>query len=154
MTKRQKWLLASILLWLTMIWCMSAQPGELSASSSSYFKQWLLSLSAGIPQVQLILEQILAVISIRKIAHFMEYAVLSILSYSFFAEYKHERLCKYAGNWALLFCVAAAAVDELHQLHVPGRDGKPSDVLLDTIGAVVGIMLICVLNKILLLRRK
>ena len=154
MINRQKWFLAAILLWLLLIWFMSAQVGDASADSSSRFKQWLLSLFAGLPQLQQVLEQVFAVVSIRKIAHFAEYAVLGILSYGFFAEDQKERYRQCAAGWASAFCVAVAAADELHQFHVPGRDGNPSDVLLDTVGALTGILLLKGLNRMIMLRRK
>ena len=37
---------------------------------------------------------------------------------------------------AMGLCAVLAALDEFHQLFVPGRDGKLSDVLIDTCGAV------------------
>ena len=36
----------------------------------------------------------------------------------------------------VILCAVLAALDEFHQLFVPGRDGKLSDVLIDTCGAV------------------
>jgi VanZ family protein len=38
----------------------------------------------------------------------------------------------------------SAALDEIHQLFVPGRYGSIADVLLDTCGGIFGILL-CVL---------
>lgn len=154
MTVKQKWILASIVLWLSVIWILSAQPGEISADSSSRFKQCLIGLFAWAPQLQLWLTQFLQYVPIRKIAHFMEYAVLGILTYFYFNEDEHRLLGTYAGRWALLLCMSVAAVDELHQLYVPGRDGKTADILLDTVGALVGILLSNQLRKILPLRRK
>ena len=154
MKRKQKLLLIVILLWLAMIWFMSAQPGEVSADSSSRFKQWLIELFAWSSQLQLWLTQFLLYVPLRKIAHFMEYAVLGIWVYFFFQEDKHRLFSTYARRWALLFCTAAAAADELHQFYVPGRDGKITDVLLDAVGAFLGILLVHGLKKVLLLRRK
>ena len=41
--------------------------------------------------------------------------------------------------WALLICFLYATSDEVHQAFVPGRGPQVSDVLLDTVSALVGI---------------
>ena len=40
---------------------------------------------------------------------------------------------------AFLFCVLVASMDETIQLFVSGRSGQMSDVMLDSVGALVGI---------------
>jgi VanZ family protein len=76
---------------------------------------------------------------IRKTAHFTEYFVFALLLY---------RGVRYAGkgwrwSWALtaLFVAAAyAALDEIHQSFVASRMASPYDSLLDTVGALFGIV--------------
>ena len=41
----------------------------------------------------------------------------------------------------LIFSIFYAASDEFHQTFVPGRDGNIVDVLIDSSGALVGILL-------------
>jgi len=41
--------------------------------------------------------------------------------------------------FSLIFCLFYAASDEIHQLFVPGRGAKATDVLIDGIGALIGI---------------
>lgn len=41
-----------------------------------------------------------------------------------------------------LFCIIYALSDEIHQLFVFGRSGELKDVLIDTIGSFLGIILI------------
>ena len=46
-------------------------------------------------------------------------------------------------NWismvTLAYCVFYAAIDEIHQLFVPGRSGEIKDVLIDSCGSFIGI---------------
>ena len=69
---------------------------------------------------------------LRKLAHLAEYAVLGVL------------LDRALGR-RLLVAVALAGLyavtDEVHQLFVEGRHGSPLDVGLDTLGALLGILL-------------
>ena len=42
----------------------------------------------------------------------------------------------------LAICFLYAVSDEVHQVFVPGRAGRISDVMIDTSGAVLGILLV------------
>ena len=68
---------------------------------------------------------------LRKLAHTVEYAVLGAL------------LCRAVGRVDLAFVLAVlyGASDEFHQTFVPGRHGSPVDVVIDSVGIVVGIVL-------------
>ena len=68
---------------------------------------------------------------LRKTAHGFEYAVLGAL----LVRALHDELPA--------FCVgvAYAASDELHQHFVEGRVGAPLDVLIDSVGVAIGIVL-------------
>ncbi|MBQ0035642.1 MAG: VanZ family protein [Firmicutes bacterium] len=74
---------------------------------------------------------------IRKIAHFSEYFILGILSYTNMKEYfkdNHHFV-------SILFCMICAIVDETHQLFVPGRAYGVIDILIDSCGSVLAIIL-------------
>ena len=76
-----------------------------------------------------------------------EYAVLAILFGLTIREYKPE-------PWLLLALAATAAyaaTDEFHQLFVPGRSGQLKDVLIDTAGGALGLVLLAL---ILYLKRR
>ena len=154
MTNKQKRLLPAILLWLAIIWIMSAQTGDISARNSSIFERELFALFAGVPKLKQFLEQVLVVVPIRKVMHFLEYAVLAVLVSGFLKEDKHQLFRDSAAKCTLCFCTAAAALDELHQFYVPGRNGNPADVLLDIVGAFSGILIYRGMIVILSLRRK
>ena len=81
---------------------------------------------------------------VRKIAHFSEYALLGILVYILWRQWKERGKGLYL--LVVLWVCLSAAVDECHQMFVPGRDGNPLDVLLDTGGGSFGLLL-CVLTE-------
>ena len=47
---------------------------------------------------------------------------------------------KKTGILSFLFSIIYASSDEFHQTFVPGRDGNIVDVLIDSSGALVGIL--------------
>ena len=78
---------------------------------------------------------------IRKIAHFTIYASLGVSSFVMFKAWLNK------SKWvsmliAVVFCMLYAVSDELHQLAVSGRSGEIRDVLIDTSGAAVGIIIL------------
>ena len=83
------------------------------------------------------------VVGVRKAAHVTEYAALALLVWR--ARRKPARGDTRPWNWreagfALAFAALFAASDELHQHFVPKREGKPADVLIDTVGALIGLL--------------
>ena len=83
---------------------------------------------------------------VRKSAHFLEYAVLSA------AIALPLWIRKYRGFKLLLLAVFSTALyastDEFHQLFVSGRSGEPKDVLIDTAGALFGVLFFLVLSRV------
>ena len=69
---------------------------------------------------------------LRKIAHALEFAVLGAL---FLRAIGREVPAVVAG-------IAYAVTDEVHQSFVPGRLGSVWDVLLDSAGVVLGVVLL------------
>ena len=90
---------------------------------------------------------------VRKIAHFSIYMILAIVTYMFIEELniksksEKERLRKNI-LYTCIFCIIYAIFDEIHQIYVPGRTGKVIDVIIDTLGSLVGITLMILKNKI------
>ena len=48
---------------------------------------------------------------------------------------------------AQLISTGYASTDEIHQMFVPGREGKVFDVMIDSCGAFCGIMVSCITQK-------
>lgn len=94
---------------------------------------------------------------VRKTAHFTEYAILGLLFYLNLKHYsKKQSLNHHLGQkqspklfaLAILFSALYACTDEFHQLFVPGRTGQPFDVLVDTLGATFGCLVVLAVQKI------
>lgn len=88
---------------------------------------------------------------IRKCAHFLEYAVLSILVNFHILAVElmlsgDSRTVKGSGC-SILCCGLYAGTDELHQLFVPGRACRIFDIGIDTVGAFFGTLLFLTLMK-------
>lgn len=75
--------------------------------------------------------------AVRKAAHFCEYALLGLLAYLLLRSYG---LCRWQLAWLLV--TLYAVTDEVHQMFLPGRSAQPADVLLDSLGALFGVMLV------------
>ena len=76
---------------------------------------------------------------IRKAAHVLEYAILSILSCRALAQRAAPSPLPLAAlGQAVLIAVAYAALDEWHQSWTDERFGSPLDVAIDSVGATVG----------------
>lgn len=76
---------------------------------------------------------------IRKLAHFIIYLLLGICVISFLREFGD--VSNTFILYALLFCFLYASSDEVHQLFVVGRNGSLIDVLIDSLGSFLGILL-------------
>ncbi len=76
---------------------------------------------------------------VRKIAHFAEFSVLGILFESL-VFVREKRSFIYHAN-AFLCGIAAAVADEAIQLFSDGRSGEIRDVLIDSAGALSGVLL-------------
>ena len=137
------WLCAAVL-WACFIWSNSLKTAAASGADSSRVMELLnpvfdcLNLSDGVRSYVT-----------RKLAHFTEFAVLGLLwSLTLI---RPPRRTGSAAGLALAFCVWTAACDEIIQLSVPGRAGKLTDVLIDSSGACLSV-LICLL-AVLIIRR-
>lgn len=72
----------------------------------------------------------------RKLAHFTEFAILGFLVYPALSFLKPKAKQIF---FSFFYCLLFAAGDEYHQLFVPGREGKITDVFIDFAGASAGI---------------
>lgn len=74
---------------------------------------------------------------IKKTAHIVEYAVLTILVYRALKESGLDK--KRSGLFSVFISSLYGLTDELHQSFTPGRDPKLRDIIFDTIGAILAI---------------
>lgn len=84
----------------------------------------------------------------RKVAHFVEFAMLGI---SAFLTMKSRLVSKKIKSRIMIawgYCATVAILDETLQLFVDGRHGSIEDVLLDSIGAIIGMVVFYILGHI------
>ncbi len=87
---------------------------------------------------------------VRKVAHMSEFAFLCLLVYGSFCWIDGKK--RYVLPVAWVFAYACS--DEFHQLFVKGRAGKFSDVLIDTSGALIMMLIILAVSRILKYNRR
>lgn len=123
---------------MAFIFAMSAQPATTSAGWSGPLAEALLGVADAVlpgPADPHAVELL-----VRKAAHLLEYAVLGAL-----LAWAWPGRSRVLGP--LLVAAAYAATDELHQHLVPGRGPQPSDVLLDALGAAIGVGLVALVRR-------
>lgn len=124
---------------MVFIFVMSARDAESSSRLSKGFLSTLIGTLLGrfLPQ----LSEKGVEYDIRKYAHMFEYCCLSVSSFLFFRELYRNRARRglSAAASALALCILYACSDEWHQTFVAGRSGRASDVLVDTIGSLIGL---------------
>ena len=140
------------ILWAALIFCMSAEPATESADRSGSVTEKVVSLL--VPDFEEKTEEEKAEILstadhiIRKIAHFCIFGMLGVLAVFVSLGYSASRGAHTVRS--IVFCAIYAASDEIHQYFVPGRGPKVTDVLIDSVGAFCGIVLI----MLVVLKRK
>lgn len=77
---------------------------------------------------------------IRKLTHFFIYMILGILTFSAFMQNRQSVYVNMMMTMAI--CVIFAISDEIHQLFIPGRSGEVRDVLIDSSGAFLGVVVV------------
>lgn len=133
-----------LIFWMVVIFYFSAQTGgESSDISQSVGYRIAESISNCFHQdktTEELLQQAEQMqLVIRKGAHMAEYAVLAI--------FVLLHICCYKGKpkrfwlWSWCACILYATTDEIHQLFVPGREGRVLDVCIDSVGAAIGILI-------------
>lgn len=154
--QRRKTTIFSIILilsiaWLLLIFNFSAMTSQDSNSKSTGLTEKLISKvldatnEAGITDSHPDAEKLSKATSLinkpfRKVAHATVYFVLALILLALgriiFGSKKYLLTCVLA----LLFCFIFAMTDEYHQTFVDGRTGQFSDVIIDTAGACIGIL--------------
>ncbi len=83
--------------------------------------------------------------TVRKIAHFIIYAVLGMLVFLLLQSY--DLPFKKSLLWTIGICFCYAVSDEIHQLFSAGRGCRVFDMFLDTVGATVGSLTVYFLQR-------
>lgn len=124
-----------LMIWMTVIFMFSNQSGNDSTNLTNGVIDVLLIFFKDVGDI----EQYLFM-PIRKLAHFMEYAVLGILAYKTlsYLEISNKNIFIYG----LFFCIFYSLTDEFHQLFVSGRGASIIDCMIDSLGAILAITIL------------
>ena len=132
--KKIKYFIPSILFMIIIFW-FSHQTGTESSGLSTYIVNWLEN------HLHIIVPELI----IRKMAHMGEYA---LLTFTFIYGFSKN---KFILQKVLLFSLSAtflyACSDEFHQLFIVGRSGQLADVMIDTTGGIIAIILFYFIKK-------
>ncbi|MGY3715190.1 VanZ family protein [Sutcliffiella cohnii] len=137
------WLL--VVAWMVLIFTFSAQPAEQSSSLSGGIVEPIIeTIETVVPAVTI--DKDFFHTFIRKNAHFFAYFILGMLSLHAFRRSGVNGIKAVIS--AFLLSVVYAISDEVHQLFVPGRSGEVRDVIIDSAGALIGIVIYYCLSKL------
>jgi len=133
-----------VILWMSVIFYMSSQHAVASDSMSKgvtkliiQFVSVIYPLDIEVDTTQLWVDRFNH--TVRKMAHVTEYLILGVLVAN---AYKKSGVRGYKLlMYSLILCFVYAASDEFHQYFVPGRGPGWSDVMLDSFGAALGIII-------------
>ncbi|HAZ36664.1 MAG TPA: teicoplanin resistance protein VanZ [Clostridiaceae bacterium] len=124
-----------------LIFFFSSQNGTASDSNSYFLINLLgkigvnISSSMGISVANFI---------VRKTAHVTEYFILFMLLYFGFKRTYLKNIIIYPAIITILYSIS----DEFHQLFIEGRSGRIKDVFIDSIGVLIGLLIIGIKNKV------
>lgn len=122
----------------------SEESGKLSSNITKFILKQVNHNEIEIEDRQEILERTESVI--RKIAHFSIYTLVGLLLMALMSTYdikENKRIMI-----SLCIGILYATSDEIHQLFIPGRAGQITDVILDSMGVLLGILLVLLILKI------
>lgn len=137
----KKWISLAVTLGImALIFLLSSQPGEQSgALSEQVLDRVQQSGTADVIIPEWFSGNLKA--NVRKWAHVYIYAALGVAMMSTVACWNWGHTVSRSVFLAGLACTAFAASDELHQFFVPGRAMLATDVAVDALGFVPGILL-------------
>ena len=135
--KRLAW--ALVILWTCFIFSFSMQPLEESSRQSSRMQERLEPVVEAIESalgMDLIPDENLHRV-VRKAAHFTLFLILGVLVLRAgrISGWSRQR----ALRTALLWVILTACMDETLQTFIPGRSGEVRDVIIDTVGGLMGM---------------
>ncbi|MDL2293043.1 VanZ family protein [Ruminococcaceae bacterium OttesenSCG-928-D13] len=110
------------------IFINSGQSGTISGARSAAVTEFLAGIGLTLPDFV-----------VRKFGHLAEYALLGLWLMLTLRAYT-PRTFTFLG-WPLLVGLLTGVLDEFNQLHVAGRSGEVTDVLIDMGGVLIGMAL-------------
>lgn len=127
-----------VILWMSLIFFFSHQVAtESNELSTGIISKIVNIISKVTPSIEINEANLNHII--RKAAHFTIYLILGILVTNALKDGNKSKLNLILAS--LVICILYAISDEFHQLFIPGRSGEIKDVILDSLGALLGILM-------------
>ena len=123
-----------VVIWMTLIFIMSS----FNSTESSNQSNFIINIITNLFNINNL--ELLTLIT-RKTAHFTEYLILGMLVSNMIYYYDKKAYID------IIICIIYAISDEIHQLFVPGRSYQTLDIIIDSIGSLVGIYLLILIKK-------
>lgn len=139
-------LLLAILATAVMIFCFSSQNGEQSKKTSDRVTKTVVHWQEpNYDRLPVVKQQAIwkrVGLTIRKLAHFSEFALLGALLFVYLFLSPRERKTGMTALIAFGATALYAVSDEMHQMLVEDRGPSPIDVGIDCLGAMLAIVLV------------
>lgn len=137
--KNRLWLVAT-LVWLIVIFLFTQLPYFTGENTGKVINQTITPGDETAPTTKEAAGISINLI-IRKLAHFTVFGVLALLIWNCLKKYRFS----YILAWTLTFIYAVS--DEWHQSFTPGREASFKDVLIDSLGALIVLSLVFIINN-------
>ena len=140
----------SLILWMIVIFSFSSADANKSTGTSDKVITTMIEIKDKITDQETPISEKEIIVKnssfyVRKIAHITEYLILGLLMFNALKQFNVLNI-----YYAIILCVLYSCTDEFHQLFINGRSGSFRDVLIDTIGILLGTYL----YKILVIKKK
>lgn len=123
--------IALVIIWMSIVFMLSSQTGKKSENTSNNFTKAIFKNDISDEQVRN-----LSYI-VRKIAHFTLYTIGGILIC--LCLLLNIKSTKYIYFISFVIGLIYAITDEFHQLFIPNRSGEIKDVIIDSLGILLGV---------------
>ena len=128
-----------VVAWMALIFVFSHDTGEVSTKKSDGIiintMEFLLERDLTDAEKEKWISYL--VVPVRKGAHIITYFILGYLMISLLKEFR--LIDKRTFIFAIILCILYSISDEVHQYFVPGRSAGVIDVVIDTVGAGLGV---------------
>lgn len=139
-----------IIIWMITIFLFSNQQGNASSVTSNKVTKEIIEIMPSTKhleenQKKEIVKKVNPIM--RKIAHYTIYLIGGILLMFFISTIVQSE--KKSVLYSILIGFIYAITDEIHQMFMDGRTAKITDVFIDTLGVITGVIIFITVSKII-----
>jgi len=154
-----------VIVWAGVIFYLSSKTADQSTVQSRGVIGVFTGMFGTVIQNDEVMETVDGIV--RESAHGVEYLILGVVLFNAlfitlnYRKQEEELLtaqtgieCRDKYRWlncmicSILICCIYALTDEIHQIPIPGRTFQIMDLIIDTIGSIIGSVLMCVFYKV------